>query len=228
MKKSLSIALALALALLLAFPTFAVEMVSEKIEYVFDTLPAKYDGATYVALGEAWVEGATNANHNAGGGNGNNFDYIYLKDNGKGDFVVEFTVDEKAVYDFGFLIMGWSKSVLRATNVSIDDGPSYRLEYDYVDADQYRNQYAYGLSAILDAGEHTMTFSLPDDFDDSTVKTLYFDSFFYVSEPLPAEDTASGDNTADTTAPQTADPIIITAAIAAVSGACAVVFKKRK
>ena len=230
MKKSLSIALALTLALLLAFPTFAVEMVSEKIEYVFDTLPAKYDGATYVALADSWVDGETNARHGTTTDQLNDFDYVYLKDDGKGDFVVKFTVDEKAVYDFGFLIMGWAKSVLRATNVSIDDGPSYRLEYDYVDADQYHNQYAYGLSAILDAGEHTMTFSLPDDFDDTNVKTLYFDSFFYVSEPLPEEDTVSTDTSADgtTTAPQTADPIIITVAAAAVSGACAVVFKKRK
>ncbi len=119
--------------------------------------------------------------------------------------------------------------MLRATNVSIDDGPSLRIEYDYEDADQYHNHYAYGLSAILDAGEHTMTFTLPDDFDDTNVKTLYFDSFFYVSEPLPAED-APVDVAEDgaASAPQTADPIIITVAVAAVSGACAVVFKKRK
>ena len=229
MKKTLSILLALALAILLAFPAFAVEMVNESFEYAFDTLPAKYDDATYISLGELWVDGATNANHNTGGGNGNEFDYIFLKDNGKGDFVVTFSVDEKAVYDFGFLMMGWAKSVLRATNVSIDDGPSLRIEYDYEDADQYHNHYAYGLSAILDAGEHTMTFTLPDDFDDTNVKTLYFDSFFYVSEPLPAED-APAETVEDgaATAPQTADPIIITVAVAAVSGACAVVFKKRK
>ena len=69
MKKTLSILLALALAILLAFPAFAVEMVNESFEYAFDTLPAKYDDATYISLGELWVDGATNANHNTGGGN---------------------------------------------------------------------------------------------------------------------------------------------------------------
>jgi len=239
MKKLIATALVLLLALTLVSPVFAeVEMITDTVENAFDDkLPATYKDAKKVALGPAWSDGATNARHGNASGNGNSFDYIYLKNDGKGNFVVTFKVDEEAIYDFGFSAMAWKKSVLRTTNVSIDDGPAVRLAYDYVDEDQYKNHYFYGMQAILSAGEHKMVFSLTDDFDDTNVKTLYLYEFFYVSEPIPEvveeEETTAAPAAAEApkttpTAAKTADVFVIAIAALAASTAGVVVSKKRK
>ena len=216
MKKFLAILTALTLALTFAIPTFA----ADELANVFDKLPDKYSGATVVTLIDQWSDGATNARS----GKMENYSYVFLKNDGKGDFVVKFTVDKEAVYDFGFTLMGWTKSVLRATDVSVDGGTKYRIAYDYAESDQYRDHYFYGLKETLKPGEHTMTFSLTSDFDDSTVKTPYFINFFYVSEDLPA---AAAD-TVDT-APKTADTLSVALLALVVSGlgVTAVIRKKK-
>lgn len=171
-------------------PVFALELYSDKIQSQFDNPPDEYANATYVALADSWVEGKTNARHSTADSDYGSYDYIYLKADGLGNYTVKFTVAEDGFYKFGFKIMGWTASVLRSTNVYIDDSKNVYIAYDYVEEDQFKPQYWTGISAVLTAGEHSVTLSLADDFDDSSVKSLYFESFFYVKEDLPtAEET---------------------------------------
>ncbi len=228
MKKFLALAIVIIMAVMMVVPCSAeVEMNVAEFENAFDKLPAKYDDATKVALGTLWKDGATNARHGAS----DKFDYIYLKEDGKGDFVVEIELEEDGIYSFAVGIMGWKKSVLRSTDVIIDDGPRCYMGYDYVDADQHKNHYFYGVEAVLDAGKHTVTFSLAEDFDDSAVKSLYITDLYYVWEPLPEVEEAPVVEEAPAaaeTATSTFDASIFALAALVVSGAGVVVSKKRK
>ena len=98
---------------------------------------------------------------------------------------MKFTVDEDGIYDFGFRLMGWSSGAKRTTNIQLDNGDVYRMEADYEDSNKEVDQYYYGKSAKLSAGEHTMTFSLTDDFNDSDIKSLYICDILYTSKPIP-------------------------------------------
>jgi hypothetical protein len=159
------------------------------------------------------------------------FDYIYLKNLGKGNFVVEFEVKEAGIYEFGFMLMGWSKSVPRTTNVQIDGkGDTYRMEYDYADADKLKKHYFYGIKQELSAGKHKMELSLTADFDNSKVKSLYIQDFFYEKTGnIPAATTAATQKpTVKPTAPATFDAGIIAVVCAGMSLAGAVVCRKKK
>lgn len=221
MRKVLTLAMVVLLLTCAALPVFALPDV---LEDVFDTMPADFKDPTVIALGDHWVDGATNARHGVRG----EFDYIYLKEDGKGDFVVEFEVEEKGVYDFGFTLMGYKNSVLRATNVQVDDGDVYRIEYKYANEHENRPHYFYGMTETLEAGTHKMIFSLPEDFDDSQVKTVYIQDFFYVYEPIAVETTTAAAAAAEPAAPATFDLGIMAIAAAAASLSAAVVLKKRK
>lgn len=248
MKKIISLALIVMFAVLMAVPSSAaLEMENDKFESSF-TLPSKYEDATHVVFADHFVEGATNARI----GSHTSYDYVYLKEDGNGDFTVTFTVDETALYDFGLTLMGWKKSVLRSTDVIIDDGPACYMGYEFEDADQHKDFFFFGIQAVLEAGEHTLTLSLSDDFDDSSVKSLYIVDFFYVAEELPedsneSEDTtttAPSDDTDDTAAktddttanvpttgdntPDTFDPTVIAVVLTAASGAAFVVASKKR
>lgn len=186
MKKLLSVVIAAVLALVIMTPVSALDFYSTKIENVFDTLPSMYENAVIIPFGEFWVDGETNARHGNASGNMNEFDYVYLKADGNGDFTVPFTVDASGLYEFGFTLMGWEASVPRSTNVQIDDSEYIYISYDYAAEDKHYNHYWYGISAVLEPGEHSITLSLADDFDDAEVKSLYFVNAFYVQGELPA------------------------------------------
>ena len=125
-------------------------------------------------------------------------------------------------------IMAWKKSVLRSTDVIIDDAKACYMGYDYVDSDQHKDHYFYGISAILEKGEHTLTLSLSDDFDDKNVKSLYITDFFYVAEEIPEAPAKEAAPAAAAKAPATFDALTAVAVVMAVSGAGVVVSKKRK
>ncbi len=237
MKKHLS-TLAFAAALLtLAIPASALTLKSSTVSSSFDTVPAGFENAEFIEFSEDFEAGVTNALSNTDENFGS---YVYLKENNLGDYSVTFSVAEDGTYDFALCLMGWSKSVLRSTDVRIDDSEKVYLAYDYADEDLFREQYWTGISADLSAGEHTITLSLASDFDNSTVKSLYFHSFAFVktsgaSTPAAAEekpaDTTPAETTeekpADTTpaAPQTADAA---AAAVLLCGCAAVVLLLKK
>lgn len=239
MKKVLALTVTVIIMTAMMLPSSALEFYTKTINNVFDELPPQYANAEVIPFGDYWTEGTTNARHGSVTGQLNDFDYIYLKADGLGDFTVSFTVSEKGLYDFGFTLMGWAKSVLRTTNVRIDDSEPVYIAYDYADENQYHNHYWYGISAILEAGEHTVTLSLADDFDDTNVKSLYFANFFYIKTELPTEETEEPvteaaapveQNTAPAetvSAPQTAD-IIVTGCIAAAAAVSGIMVSKKK
>ena len=172
MKKYLSIIMAAVLCVLLLVPVgAAAEWVSKDLVSQLDDFPEWVMDADEINFAEQYPgDGKTNAHI----GYGSSFNYVYLKADDLGDFTVEFSVKEDGLYNIGFKLMAWSKSVLRSTNVKIDDSEWIYVGYDYNDEDQYSEQYWTGLTMNLTKGTHTCTLSLAPDFDNTNVKSLYF------------------------------------------------------
>ncbi len=190
MKKLLSVIVSCAMLALMLLPVGAADWTTSEIKSELETHPDWIDTAAVVELEDQFVDGESNAIAASQEGL---FSYVYLKDLGKGDYSVKFTVDKDGLYNIGFMLMAWSKSVNRTTNVKIDDSQWIRIEYDYTDDDQFSEQYWTGPQIELTAGEHTLTLSLTEDFDNENVKSLYFDKFYYApagestAEAAPAE-----------------------------------------
>ena len=175
MKKYLGVILSCLICVLLLVPASATSWITSELTNELDSCPDWVNNATVVEFEDSFKEGATNALM----GGQMDFGYVFLKDNGLGDYTVEFTVDKDGVYNIGFKLMAWCKSVPRSTNVKVDDADWVYVMYDYNDEDQYSDHYWTGLSAELTKGKHTFTLSLASDFDNTNVKSLYFDNFFY-------------------------------------------------
>lgn len=230
MKKLFAAVFALVLCAALLVPVSAVNWKNNTFTSGIDEEPDWYASAEIVEFEDTFEEGATNAR--AGGY------YVYLKNDGKGDFTVPFEVKEDGLYDIGITLMAWAKSVPRSTNVRIDDSDWVYVMFDYEDENKELPQYLTGLQIELKKGTHTFTLSLAPDFDDSAVKSLYFDNFFFkkAADPVPettVETVAAPETVADTTettvvtpAPKTFDMGIIAAVAAIVSAAGYVVAKK--
>ncbi len=184
MKKILTVAFLALLCTVLLLPVGAASWITTDTVSQMDEYPEWVDSAEVVEF-EEFNEGTTDANTGDSGG----FAYVFLKQKGLGDFSVPFKVEKSGTYNIGMRLMAWAKSVPRSTEFKIDDSEWIYLCYDYVDENQYSDQYVTGMTMYLEAGDHTVTLSLADDFDDSTVKSLYFDSFLYAfaSEDKPAE-----------------------------------------
>ncbi len=228
MKKLTAFLLTALLLCGLMLPVSALEWIDSEVVDAFSEEPDWYGDATVIELESAWKEGATNAQNNTNGERS----YVYLKEKNLGDFTVTFKVDKDGIYNFGFELMGWKKSVLRTTNVKIDDAEWVRIAYDYDDTTENVDHFWSGLSAALTAGEHTLTLSLTSDFDDSTVKSLYFDNFFYsYAGPIEAETEAEtvAEAAVETVvaAPQTFDMGVL-AAIAAITAAAGYAVSKKR
>lgn len=230
MKKLFAAVFALVLCAALLVPVSAVNWKNNTFTSGIDEEPDWYASAEIVEFEDTYEEGATNAR--AGGY------YVYLKNDGKGDFSVPFEVKEDGLYDIGITLMAWAKSVPRSTNVRIDDSDWVYVMFDYEDENKELPQYLTGLQIELKKGTHTFTLSLAPDFDDSAVKSLYFDNFFFkkAADPVPettVETVAAPETVADTAettvvtpAPKTFDMGIIAAVAAIVSAAGYVVAKK--
>ena len=205
MKKYLSIIMVAVLCVLLLVPVgAAAEWVSKDLVSQLDDFPEWVMDADEINFGEQYPgDGMTNAHI----GYGSSFNYVYLKADDLGDFTVEFSVKEDGLYNIGFKLMAWSKSVLRSTNVKIDDSEWIYIGYDYNDEDQYSEQYWTGLTMNLTKGTHTCTLSLAPDFDNTNVKSLYFCDLLvgYAGEAAAVEDVAETE-APETEAPETEAP----------------------
>lgn len=205
MKKYLSIIMATVLCVLLLVPVgAAAEWVSKDLVSQLDDFPEWVMDADEINFAEQYPgDGMTNAHI----GYGSSFNYVYLKADDLGDFTVEFSVKEDGLYNIGFKLMAWSKSVLRSTNVKIDDSEWIYIGYDYNDEDQYSEQYWTGLTMNLTKGTHTCTLSLAPDFDNTNVKSLYFCDLLvgYAGEAAAVEAVAETE-APETEAPETEAP----------------------
>ena len=207
MKKYLSIIMAAVLCVLLLVPVgAAAEWVSKDLVSQLDDFPEWVMDADEINFAEQYPgDGKTNAHI----GYGSSFNYVYLKADDLGDFTVEFSVKEDGLYNIGFKLMAWSKSVLRSTNVKIDDSEWIYVGYDYNDEDQYSEQYWTGLTMNLTKGTHTCTLSLAPDFDNTNVKSLYFCDLLvgYAGEVAAVEAVAETEAPeTETEAPETEAP----------------------
>ena len=230
MKKILSVLVAVVLCTALLIPVSAAAWKSNTFTSVYDEEPAWLADAEVVEFEDTYEEGATNAR--AGGY------YVYLKNDGKGDFTIEFEVKENGTYDIGFTLMPVGQSVPRSTNVRIDDAEWVYMNFQYTDETEGKVQYITGLQIDLTKGKHTLTLSLASDYDDSTVKSLFYDNFFYkkAADPVPETEAVVVETAAETAAetvaetvtaaPQTFDMGIIAAVAAIVSAAGYAVAKK--
>ncbi|MCQ2432198.1 MAG: hypothetical protein MJ175_06295, partial [Clostridia bacterium] len=231
--------------LLLLLPASALTLSNGVGSSVFDELPAEYKNAEFVHFSDFFEEGKTNArmgtNDDFGG-------YVYLKQDGLGDYTIPFEVKEDGEYLFGVEMMGWQASVPRTTNFRVDDSPWLYIYRDYEDDDQFLPDFFYGFSGYLTKGQHTVTLSLAIDFDDSTTKSLYMTDFYYVLNPVqpteeaPAEalpEDVTADTPADapaaepdaapaTNAPTTADVGVVVAAGCMALCAAVILVKKNK
>ena len=205
MKKYLSIIMVAVLCVLLLVPVgAAAEWVTKDLVSQLDDFPEWVMDADEINFGEQYPgDGMTNAHI----GYGSSFNYVYLKADDLGDFTVEFSVKEDGLYNIGFKLMAWSKSVLRSTNVKIDDSEWIYIGYDYNDEDQYSEQYWTGLTMNLTKGTHTCTLSLAPDFDNTNVKSLYFCDLLvgYAGEAAAVEAVAETE-APETEAPETEAP----------------------
>ena len=207
MKKYLSIIMVAVLCVLLLVPVgAAAEWVSKDLVSQLDDFPEWVMDADEINFAEQYPgDGKTNAHI----GYGSSFNYVYLKADDLGDFTVEFSVKEDGLYNIGFKLMAWSKSVLRSTNVKIDDSEWIYVGYDYNDEDQYSEQYWTGLTMNLTKGTHTCTLSLAPDFDNTHVKSLYFCDLLvgYAGEAAAVEAVAETEAPeTETEAPETEAP----------------------
>ena len=207
MKKYLSIIKAAVLCVLLLVPVgAAAEWVSKDLVSQLDDFPEWVMDADEINFAEQYPgDGMTNAHI----GYGSSFNYVYLKADDLGDYTVEFSVKEDGLYNIGFKLMAWSKSVLRSTNVKIDDSEWIYIGYDYNDEDQYSEQYWTGLTMNLTKGTHTCTLSLAPDFDNTNVKSLYFCDLLvgYAGEAAAVEAVAETEAPeTETEAPETEAP----------------------
>ena len=228
MKKILSVLFAVVLCTALLIPVSAAAWKSNTFTSVYDEEPAWLADAEVVELEDFFTEGATNARCGDY--------YVYLKNDGKGDFTIEFEVKEDGTYDIGFTLMPVGQSVPRSTNVRIDDAEWVYMNFQYTDETEGKVQYITGLQIDLTKGKHTLTLSLASDFDDSTVKSLFYDNFFYKKAADLAPETEVVETVAETAAeavaetvtaaPQTFDMGIVAAIAAIVSAAGYAVAKK--
>lgn len=183
MKNLLKLFLAMLLVSVLALSVGAAEWITKDVTDKLDEAPDWYVEDDAVEL-EVWDMGDTNANSSATGADGiYPSGYVFLKAKGLGNFEVPFDVEESGTYNIGFVLMAWKKSVPRSTTFAIDGSEAIYVCYDYADEDQYSEQFLTGPTMYLEKGEHTLTLALGDDFDDTNVKSLYFDKFIYALAP---------------------------------------------
>ncbi len=166
----------------------ALKLTSLKIHNLVNTtiVTEKPDGFKYATDVEFEVQAeAIKDDANIFCGELNSFKYVYLKaPDGLAtakSIPVKFSVEEAASYDLLITLMGYAGTV-RTGYVQIDDGPLYyvRSEGTEVDTKGEVPVYIQLPSTNLAAGEHTFTIYLAHDFDNNTVKSLYFDKLSVV------------------------------------------------
>ncbi len=119
------------------------------------------------------------------------FDYVYLKMEADLPFItVPFIVDTTGTYEFLIDIMAYETYIPRTGLLQIDNGEKVYCKVQH-DDHHLVHEYFTGFTAELTAGIHTMTIYLADDFDNTTVKSIFFDRFYFIrrgdAEGLPPD-----------------------------------------
>ena len=197
MKKTLALVLMITVTAILALSVCAADWITKDITSTLDEAPDWYSEDDAVEL-ELWNDGSTNAN--SGAQDAYLSEYVFLKEKGLGDFTAYFDVEEEGDYNIGVVLMAWAKSVPRSSTFTVDDAEPIYISFDYNDEDQYSEQFLTGPSIHLTKGEHTFKIGLASDFDDSTVKSLYFDKMFFAPAAAGTASAPAAEAEATTTA----------------------------
>ncbi len=117
--------------------------------------------------------------------------------------VIGFEIEQDGTYAFMMEVMAQEGPVPRAGRIQIDDGDIYHIK-ELHDQGNYVREYYTGIEEELDAGSHTLTIYPAEDFDDTTVKAMFFDCFYFVNTTpvIPAQTDAPEESAA----PETAAP----------------------
>ncbi|MEA4833314.1 hypothetical protein SDC9_76361 [bioreactor metagenome] len=190
--------------------------------------PAGYESATSVEC-ENFVDAAGNYTGHQDQGP---YDYVYLKKEADNPHAtIKFSVTEDGTYDFLVEIMAYTTAIPRTGLVQIDSGEKFYIGSTHGDRNLITEYYT-GMSAELKAGDHTFTIYLADDFDNTTVKSLFFDKFNFVKkadapkeEPIEEPKEEPKD---DTTAPSTGDNTVVFALTGIAALISVVVITKKK
>ncbi len=135
------------------------------------------------------------------------FEYAYLKMEAYNPHLtVEFEVETAGTYEFLLELMAFSTQIPRTGLVQIDGGRLHYIRSLHGDRHLVPEYYT-GLSAELEPGVHELTIYLADDFDDVTVKSLFFDCFYLINRTaLDADAMATENDTEPPTAAPTEAP----------------------
>lgn len=143
-----------------------------------------WDNATTIEVEDAAtvLQGASKSNIED-----RNFVYI-KKSHAYPKVVVPFNVAEEGAYDFIFSVCAKSRAegVISNGLVQIDDGPMFYTGSEHLDRNGVL-EYFIGASATLTAGDHTITFYLAPDFDDSSVKSIYYDQIIFAKSTFAVD-----------------------------------------
>ncbi len=135
------------------------------------------------------------------------YQYIYLKEEDYNPhFTVKFEIEDPGTYDFLIECMAYATDIPRTSILQIDDGELIYITSLHGDRHLITEYYT-GWQVELEPGTHTMSVFLAEDFDNVTVKSLFFDCFSFINLTPPADQTET-----ETEAPTDAPTETVTAA----------------
>lgn len=169
------------------------------------------------------------------------FVYTYLKAIADNPHItIPFNVSEDGMYDVVVEVMSNAGELPRTGLIQIDDSDKVYMNTLHGDRTQIP-EYFTGMQVMLSAGDHKVHLYLGDDFDDTTVKSLFFDKFYVVKtgeipvvethhiEEAPVQESAPVQQVkATVTAPQTNDITLIFSVMAVGSLLAGLKIKMRK
>ncbi len=177
MKRIISLIAVFTLLLTLAVPFFSVGADATVLTEV-TSVPEAFANCTPVEAETGY--NASTPGHKINTNNAQVGYYVSLGAGGT-SIAVPFTVPVAGTYDFLLVLPAFASgnTASRKGSFQIDNGEIVAHTVDFAGKNDV-DLYFTGLSAELSAGEHTLTLHAPADFDGNTVKSLYFNKFYFV------------------------------------------------
>ncbi len=159
-------------------PINLVQHLTKPAEFAWDkatTVECEVDG--YTSAGATYKK-LTNET------TGYTFGYIFMKQTVAQPYIkVPFTVAEDGTYTFVFELMAYDSTVPRTGLIQVDDGAEcYYIYTEHGNDRHLTTEYYTGITVELTAGEHFIYLYLAEDFNNSTIKSVYFDKFSFAKQ----------------------------------------------
>ncbi|MCL2518362.1 MAG: hypothetical protein FWF15_07355 [Oscillospiraceae bacterium] len=238
MKKLLLAVILSIIVCIMAMPANAMADIIGSTTTMTLDLPAVYANVTPIEI-ETFVDAAGQTTSTI-----EPFTYVYMKPYDV-DFpyiYIPFSAPSDGIYDFCIAVMSNAGDIPRTGLAQIDDSAKVYMYTLHGERGQIP-EYFVGISAALSAGDHMLRLYLGEDFDDTAIKSLFFDKFYFVkTSDLPVEvieesitEEAVAETPAETspvtqpptTAPATADYSVLFGLIMIAANGFAAKIKKR-